>query len=357
MREEDASARDGKPAGVLADATALRSMSCERSRARALVVLAAALAAACGGAPVPVVSGGVLDSSDAAPVYHTLSGYSDRWRTQVEDGVELARAFWGSFGPVHVWIAGRDVDEEVPEAAAVAFLDEYCRWRARGAQGDRAGLRARANERLLDVVARGEAQAYLSLVDDFEQPAAELVFLNVHRWFFARDPIPDPTLRGVHEYTHVFQQAFADTPTWMTEGCAVFAEAWLPWAAGSCDQEVMQRRLLVSAQQARRPAEQGLSIAEMEDIDRASAPARGFYRELAYDAGAWAIVALVHRSPARSVAGLRDEFFPLARAVGWEQALCGYLGLERKDAFYREVDALLRAPVERQRAVLGALRP
>ena len=332
-----------------------QAVEVRRSTALA-AALGAALAAACCGVPTAAARGGVFAPHEGAPTYHALDGYAPRWQAQVEDGVDMARAFWGSYGPVHVWIAGEEPGQGSPAGARDAFVDDYCRWRGAGAEHDPADLRRRATERFLDVVERGDAEAYLSWVDELEQPAAELVFLNVHKWWFARDPIPDPTLRGVHEYTHVFQKAFALTPTWMMEGGAVFAEAWVPYIAGRCDQDVMVQRLLRSAKQAQRATEQGFSIADMEDIDRASEGARGFYRELAYDAGAWAIVALVHRSPSKSVTALRDAFYPMVDVLGWQRALRRYLGLAHERAFYREVEALLAAPVARQRSVLLALR-
>ena len=40
-------------------------------------------------------------------------------------------------------------------------------------------------------------------------------FINVQDWHFEDDPLPDPILRGIHEY--VFQQSLVGR-TWMMEG-------------------------------------------------------------------------------------------------------------------------------------------
>ena len=299
---------------------------------------------------------GTFTSTDAAPTYHVLRGYRRRWREQVEDGVELARAFWGSYGPVHVWIAGREGDRPTPPAAAAEFVSEYCEWRAGGEARGAEELHDHASARFLDVVARGDAEAYLSWVDEIDPPTAELVFLNVHQWHFDADPIPDPVLRGVHEYTHVFQMAFAEMPTWMMEGGAVFAEAWIPWAAGRCDAAFVSARMRTSMARAQRARSDGRSIADMEAIDDAPPEIRGYYRELAYDAGAWATVLLIHRSPTRSVAALRDAFYPMVSALGWERALCRYTGAASKEAFYASFDQFLARPEAERERVLRELR-
>jgi len=337
----------------------------QTTRSRHLLSLCAVLATTSCRAPDarehghqhPTSDGGTFTRVAAPPTYHVLNGYHSRWRAQIEDGIELARAYWGSYGPVHVWIAGREDGGGPTSAAKDRFLAEYCWWRTSGTDRSHEECREHASERFFDVVERGESEAYLSWVEEFEHPEAELVFLNVHKWFFEDDPIPDPVLRGVHEYTHVFQKAFADTPTWMMEGGAVFAEGWIPWIAGRCDKDYVWSRMSGSMRQARRATSKGLSIADVEDIDTAPGFVRRFYRELAYDAGAWATVLLVHKSKSRSVAALRDEFFPLVNELGWEQALCRYLDIENKYWFYESFDAFMESSPASQRQTLAELLP
>ena len=212
-------------------------------------------------------------------------------------------------------------------------------------------------ERFSDIAERGESEAYLSWVEEFEQPEAELVFINVHQWYFEGDEIPDPILRGIHEYTHVFQKGFATMPTWMMEGGAVFAEGWLPWIEGRCGYEFMSTRMDRLMDRALEMDDPDLSIADMEDIDTAPANVRKHYRELAYDTGAWAVVYLIHRSPTRSVTAFRDEFYPMVTPLGWEKALATYLGIEDTAAFYRGFDAFMKAPRKTQMVVLQELQP
>ena len=107
---------------------------------------------------------------------------------------------------------------------------------------------------------------------------------------------------------------------------------------------------------ARRALDAGYSIADMEDIDAAPPAVRRFYRELAYDAGAWATAYLVHASPTRSVAAMRDEFYPMVRDIGWERALCNYVGVADKGAFYADVAAFMKLPERERRQVLLTLR-
>ena len=107
---------------------------------------------------------------------------------------------------------------------------------------------------------------------------------------------------------------------------------------------------------ARRALDAGYSIADMEDIDAAPPAVRRFYRELAYDAGAWATAYLVHASPTRSVAAMRDEFYPMVRDIGWERALCKYTGVADKSAFYADAAAFMKLPARERRQALQTLR-
>ncbi len=291
------------------------------------------------------------------PTYHVLEGYDPKWRRQIRDGVELARSFWGSYGPAHVFVVGSEDGETIPEASREAFLEDYCRWRTRGTGRTTAECRPHATERFIDVAERGDSEAYLSWVEEFEQPEAELVFINVHQWYHDEDEIPDPVLRGIHEYTHVFQKGFATMPTWMMEGAAVFSEGWIPWVAGKCDHDFMATRMDHLMDRALTVDDPDLTIADMEDIDTAPATVRKHYRELAYDAGAWAVVLLIHQSPTASVTAFRDEFHPMVTEFGWEEALVRYLDIEDKAVFYRAFDSFLRAPRKTQMTVLRELQP
>ena len=294
---------------------------------------------------------------DGEPTYHLLPGYDPGWQSRIRDGIEMARRFWGGYGPAHVWVVGVEDGGRIDGDASAAFLDEYCRWRIAGTGRTMDDCLQHAAGRFIEVAERGDAEAYLSWVDEFDQPEAELVFINVDRWYFEDDPVPDPVLRGIHEYTHVFQMAFGAMPTWMMEGTAVLSEAWIPWVDGRCDFDVVSRRMAHLLDRIDRMEDPELTIADMEDFDAAPESVRGHHRELAYDAGAWAIVFLVHCSPSRSVSSFRDEFHPMITEHGWEQALSLYLGIDGKHAFYEAFDLFMDAPLKTKLVVLGELQP
>ena len=313
--------------------------------------------------PGPAVRGADVSSSrvfipiEAEPTYHLLAGYDPRWQAQVREGVEMARQYWGSYGPAHVWVVGTEDGQAIGDDAKEAFLGEYCRWRISGTDRTMDDCRGHATERFIDVAERGESEAYLSWVDEFDQPEAELVFINVDQWYFEDDPIPDPILRGIHECTHVFQKAFGVMPTWMMEGGAVFSEAWIPWIEGRCDYEFLSMRMRHLLDRIEEMEDSDLTIADMEDIDSAPESVRKYYRELAYDAGAWAFVFLVHQSPSASVSTLRDEFFPMITEHGWEKAMSLYLGIPGKAEFYEAFDGFMGAPLRTKLVVLRELQP
>ena len=287
------------------------------------------------------------------PTYHLLEGYDPVWLEYVREGVERARSYWGSYGPTHVWILGREQGTQIRAAARRAFIEEYCAWRTRTSTRTVRECRAHAERQFFDVIDRDEAQAYLSGVRDTQPHMAELIFINVHKWYFRRDSIPDPVLRGIHEYTHVFQQSVGAMPTWMVEGCAVFAEAWLPWLDGRRSPEVVMGRLM---QRARSIAATGLSIADMEEIETAPKEVANYHRQLAYDAGAWATAFMIHESPTQSVASLRDAFYPRVAKIGWQAALCEYVGMQDKAEFYRAFDAFMKQPLQAQLRLLEQLK-
>ena len=137
-------------------------------------------------------------------------------------------------------------------------------------------------------------------------------------------------LRGIHEYTHVFQKGFATMPTWMMEGGAVFSEGWLPWIAGRCDYDFMATRMDRLMDRALTIDDPDLSIADMEDIDTAPANVRKHYRELAYDSGAWAVAFLIHQSPItkrRRLSATSSSPDDHRNSAG-NQALARYLGID-----------------------------
>lgn len=285
-----------------------------------------------------------LSAQTSEPVYHLLDGYDRVWSARVREGVEAAREFYGGFGPVHVFVLGEEEEHPITSAAKERFLEdyeEYC-----------VSSRDRANEsfdehrkeeatRWFDVIAAGDSEAYLSYRNWSEPPMAELVFLNIHQWHRDEDPVSDPMVRGIHEYTHVFQSSIGALPTWMMEGGAVFSEAWIPERLGlRSAREVLERSL----ESARHSLDAGYGLEQMELIEEATEDVKEHYRGLAYDAGAWATVFLIGCSKERSVKALRDEFYPTARLRGWEAALCAFAGMSSTAEFYVEFEQFMALP-------------
>lgn len=294
-----------------------------------------------------------LVALEDGPGYHLLEGYDERWLEQVREGVEEARAYWGSYGPAHVWVLGCEDGESISEEAKQSFLAEYCEWRTASSERTVSECLPYAEERFIDVAERGDPEAYLSDVRDTEQRMGELIFINVHKWYYEEDAVPDPVLRGMHEYTHIFQSAFGVMPTWMMEGGAVFSEVWLPYESGRRDMESVMDHCMESAHRA---LGRGRSIAEMEEIESAPSKIAKYHRELAYDAGAWATAFMIHESKTRTVSSLRDEFYPSVTTLGWEQALSKYVGMESKEEFYEAFSVFMASPRPEQLELLGRLK-
>ena len=294
-----------------------------------------------------------LDATDEAPVYHLLEGYDRKWLEQIEEGVEVARSYWGSFGPPHVWIAGSEDESSSTEEQWSDFIEEYCEWRTSTSTRSIAECIPHGKRQFQEVTSRGDAEAYLSEIRDGDPYLAELIFINVHQWYFKNDPIADPVLRGIHEYTHVFQQSVGEIPTWMAEGGAVFCEAWLPPQQDGWDPLQRMEWVMESALRIDDP---DLTIADMEEIETAPEEVARYHRELAYDAGAWATVFMVHNSSDQRVSSLRDRFFPMVKKLGWEDALCRFVGMDTKEEFYAAFNEFMALPREQQLKIYSRLK-
>ena len=67
-----------------------------------------------------------LVAMEEGPTYHLLEGYDRIWLERVREGVEASRSYWGSYGPVHVWILGCEDGDSIRPAVQTAFIEEYC---------------------------------------------------------------------------------------------------------------------------------------------------------------------------------------------------------------------------------------
>jgi hypothetical protein len=68
-------------------------------------------------------------------------------------------------------------------------------------------------------------------------------------------------------------------------------------------------------------------------------------------------VFLIDRSPTRSVSAMRDELYPLIKAIGWEAALAQYVGMNDTAEFYAAFDVFMERPLDEQVDVLKSLQP
>ena len=292
---------------------------------------------------------------DGGPTYHLLEGYDPKWMEQIKEGVELARAYWGSYGPTHVWILGSEDGSPISEESKKAFLKEYCNWRtASSSERSFSDCLPYAEKNFFDRVDRGDSESMLSGVRDTDPHMAELIFINVHKQFQEHDPISGPLQRGIHEYTHVYQLSIGVMPTWMMEGGALFIENWIPSLDGLGDIKFVMKHVMQNAR--RRTGNTGFSIEDMEEIEFASNEVAEYYLELVYYSGAWATIFIVHESPTQSVSALRDEFYPLVSEIGWEAALPRYLGMKTKAEFYEAFGDFMEMPLEEQLVYLDELK-
>ena len=117
--------------------------------------------------------------------------------------------------------------------------------------------------------------------------------------------------------------------------------------------EQVMGRCMESAHRALR---KGRSIAEMEEIETAPKRIAKYHRELAYDAGAWAIAFMIHESKTQRVSSLRDEFYPSVTTLGWEDALCEYTGRGSKEEFYEAFTSFMELSLGEQLRLLEELQ-
>ena len=181
-----------------------------------------------------------------------------------------------------------------------------------------------------------------------DPPRAEIVLINPHD--FGADEM---ATRSIHEYTHVYQKAFDFTPTWMMEGGAELLACHLGEQHGWGDRDQTMRWYAESLENA---GELRYSLRDMEEIETAGPLIIKLHRELAYDAGAWAVAYLISHTPTRSISGYFRDYFPRVDRVGWEQALCGSTDFETIDAFYKGYASFMDQPIDTRMALLGTLR-
>ncbi|MBT6542217.1 MAG: hypothetical protein HN598_05055 [Planctomycetes bacterium] len=293
---------------------------------------------------------GVFTPQDAPPEYILLDGYPVEYQEAIGAGIDVARKFLGNHGPVRVYILGKSRGEVGTTDSRAAFVEQYCGPRNKSTiEGFDEDCLAGPGQRLIDAAIRGDQEAYLSIVIFTDPPYAELVFINSHEW-----GEQDMPLRGIHEYTHVFQHQYPSAPGWLTEGGAVFFEAWLGDQNQWVDFRGAMRRSMKNALTAVAD-EKGLS--DMEYLLDLPQEMEAYHRNIAYDMGAWAVAFIIANSSEKSISEFRDRFYPSMRDEGWKEAVSRFTGSRDLGHFYSRFDEFLQQSSHQQMELLDAIQP
>ncbi|MFB0986509.1 MAG: hypothetical protein QMB94_09430, partial [Phycisphaerales bacterium] len=257
--------------------------------------------------------------------------------------------YLGNYGPVQVYIIGQEDDELSDSVHRDDIAERFCRIHNAGSDRPFEDCLSSDGQEMAQKAVDGVTEAFMTMAMDADPPTAELVFINAHT-MGGEEMMPT---RSIHEYTHVYQKSFKFTPTWMMEGGAELLAAHLGekhgW--GNRDQTMeWYARHLDEAEDLE------FTIRDMEEIETAVPDVAKWHRELAYDAGAWAVAFAISESPTRSIRGYFRTFYPLVDELGWQEALCQYTGMEDVDAFYSGFQKLIERPLEDRRSMLRTLK-
>ncbi len=295
------------------------------------------------------MSEGLFRPQQDPPEYIVMDGYPERFQTALASGIDEARSFLGNYGPVRVYVFGEPGDDETSRQALKDVAESYCRARHETAlPGFEEDCLDGPAKRLVEVAAAGGQEAFLSAVIFTDPPFAELIFINADHW-----GVSDLPLRGIHEYTHVFQQAHRESPGWLMEGGAVFFEAWLGSERGWVDFPRAMKRSMQSAQTGRSA---GRGLKDMEYTRDLPAEMEPFHRSVAYDMGVWAVTFIIAHSETGSIESYRDEFYRLLQEHGWRVAVAKYTRTSDIDEFYQQFDEFLAIPLQEQMKLLETIQ-
>jgi hypothetical protein len=293
---------------------------------------------------------GVFTPQDGPPDYILLEGYPVEYKEAIGAGIDVARNYLGNHGPVRVYILGKSADEVGTAESREEFLEQYCNPRQQSIvpsfDEDCIGG---PGQRLIDAASRGDQEAYLSIVVFTDPPYAELVFINSHEW-----GEQDMPLRGIHEYTHVFQHQYPSAPGWLTEGGAVFFEAWLGGQHHWVDYRRAMQRSMENAMAA---VAKNKGLSDMEYLLDLPQEMEPYHRNIAYDMGAWAVAFIIASSSEKSISRFRDQFYPSMRDEGWKEAVSQFSGSRDLGHFYSRFDEFLQQSSGQQMELLDALQP
>ncbi|MCH2133499.1 MAG: hypothetical protein MK116_07100 [Phycisphaerales bacterium] len=285
---------------------------------------------------------------DSPPSYFVSHGYDPRWQAGVQAGIDAARDVLGNYGPVQVYVVGQEDDELSDPAHQDEIAEAFCEIHNAGSDRTMADCLSSDGRDMADKAVDGASEAFMTMAMDSDPPRAELVFINAHT--FGETDMPT---RGIHEYTHVYQKAFEFTPTWMMEGGAELLACHLGEQHGWGERN---QTMEWYAQSLARAEDLEYTIKDMEEIETASPDVARWHRELAYDAGAWAVAYLVDQSDSRSIQEYFLTYFPMVNASDWKQALCAYTGADSVESFYSDFEVFMDQPLEDRLLLLDRLK-
>ena len=282
------------------------------------------------------------------PDYFISHGYDARWSDAMKAGIDVARDYLGNYGPLQVYIIGQEDDELSDPAHQEAIAQVYCAIHNAGSDRPIEDCLAEDGRVIAQKAVDGETEAYLTMAMDSDPPRAEIVFINAHD--FGGEDMPT---RSIHEYTHVYQKAFDFTPTWMMEGGAELLACHLGEKHGWGERD---RTMTWYARHLEEVGDLRYTIRDMEEIETAGPLIARWHRELAYDAGAWAVAYLIAHTPSRSIERYFLDYFPMVDRLGWEAALCESTDFPTVDAFYEGFEVFMDQPLDDRLAMLKTLK-
>ena len=282
------------------------------------------------------------------PRYFINDGYGEQAMESVRSGIDVTRDYLGNYGPTQVFIVGQQADELDEPQSVEEIARAFCEVHTANSDRPIEDCISHEGMELASKARDGEEEAYLTMAMESDPPTAELVFINTHGW--GEENLPT---RGIHEYTHVYQKAFDFTPTWMMEGGAEFLACHLGEKNGWGN---LQETMSHYARQLERAEDLKYTIRDMEDIETAKPAVKKWHRELAYDAGAWAVVYVIKRSRSRSVHDYFLNFYPAVDEEGWEAVILEYTGHQNLDAFYSGFEGFMELPLDERIKILEMIK-
>ena len=282
------------------------------------------------------------------PRYFISHGYDERWTAAIKLGIDVARDYLGNYGPVQVYVVGQEDDELSDPAHQDAIAEAFCNVHNAGSDRPMEDCLTSDGQEMAQKAVDGETEAFMTIAMDADPPTAELVFINAHT--MGGEEMMPP--RSIHEYTHVYQKSFELTPTWMMEGGAELLACHLGEQHGWGDRDETMKWYARHLDQAK---DLEYTIRDMEEIETATPDVARWHRELAYDAGAWAVAFAISKSPSRSISQYYRTFYPMVDEMGWRAALCQYTGIDNIDAFYEGFESLSQQSLDDRLAMLGTL--